>query len=87
MVACTMLFEGNEAWAAPAHKTIVKIGKAHGGLVGGPENGMRGYRLTFLIAYVRDFAFDHHILGESFETSCPWSQVSELIRRVDARLY
>lgn len=87
MVACTMLFEGDESWGTNAHKTIVKLGKEFGGLVGGPENGMRGYLLTFLIAYTRDLATHHHVLGESFELSCPWTKVSEVSRRVRQRIY
>ena len=55
-------------------------------MAGGAENGKRGYLLTFLIAYLRDFAMDHCIIGESFETSCPWNKVAELCRRVDKRL-
>ena len=73
LAACTMLFEGDEVWAKQAHAHIISISKKFGGLVGGPENGMRGYLLTFLIAYTRDFALQHNTLGESFELSCPWS--------------
>ena len=87
MAACTMLFEGDEDWARAAHATIIKLGKQFGGLVGGPENGMRGYLLTFLIAYTRDLAMEHYTLGESFELSCPWNQVSPLQKRVKQRLY
>ena len=70
MTAVTMLFEGDEDWCRQAHKIVVQMGKDVGGLVGGPENGMRGYLLTFLIAYTRDLAMEHFTLGESFETSC-----------------
>ena len=55
-------------------------------MAGGEENGHRGYLLTFLIAYVRDFAMQHHVIAESFETSCPWSRVAELCRRTEKRL-
>mmetsp|Transcript_7168 Transcript_7168/g.8596 ORF Transcript_7168/g.8596 Transcript_7168/m.8596 type:complete len:409 (+) Transcript_7168:364-1590(+) len=82
MAACTMLFEGDETWARSAHKTICDLGKQFGGLIGGPENGMRGYLLTFLIAYTRDLAMQHNTLGESFELSCPWTKVSETTKRV-----
>lgn len=54
---------------------------------GGPENGMRGYLLTFLIAYTRDFASEHFVAAESFETSCPWSNVSMLCQRTKKRIY
>jgi alkyldihydroxyacetonephosphate synthase len=38
-------------------------------MAAGAENGMRGYLLTFLIAYMRDFGCEHKISAESFETS------------------
>lgn len=87
MSAVTMLFEGDEVWARTAHKTIVNLGKTFGGLVGGPENGMRGYLLTFLIAYTRDLAMQHNTLGESFELSCAWTKVSEMTKRVKQRMF
>lgn len=65
----------------------MEIGKKFNGLVGGPENGMRGYLLTFLIAYSRDFAMDYKCVAESFETSVQWSRVSELCQRVKNRVY
>jgi len=87
MSAVTMLFEGDEAWARSSHKAITDMGKQFGGMVGGPENGMRGYLLTFLIAYTRDLAMEHFTLGESFELSCPWSNVSEIQKKVKTRMY
>ena len=39
-----------------------------------PENGKRGYYLTFVIAYLRDIGFDYGFVSESFETSVPWSK-------------
>lgn len=47
---------------------------------------MRGYLLTFLIAYTRDLAMEHYTMGESFETSCPWTNVSSLCTRVRKRI-
>lgn len=70
MAAVTMLFEGDADWANNALNAILKLGKKFGGLVGGPENGHRGYQLTFMIAYTRDLGMDYHCLGESFELSC-----------------
>jgi alkyldihydroxyacetonephosphate synthase len=52
----------------------------------GAENGRIGYQLTFGIAYLRDFIMRHYILGESLETSVPWSQVLELCERVKRRV-
>ena len=56
-------------------------------MAGGPENGMRGYLLTFLIAYTRDLALNHAVAAESFETSCPWDKVSSLSSRVKQRIF
>ena len=86
MAACTMLFEGSESWARNAHAAITKLGKEFGGMIGGPENGMRGYLMTFLIAYTRDLAMQHYTLGESFELSCPWNKVSLMCKKVRQRL-
>lgn len=56
LVACTLLFEGGKAKCEKDHKVILDIGAKFNGMRGGAENGMRGYLLTFLIAYTRDFA-------------------------------
>lgn len=64
---------------------INRIGAQFKGLNGGAEAGMRGYFLTFVIAYLRDFAAEHCYLAESFETSCPWGKVSSLITNVKER--
>lgn len=65
----------------------MEIAKKYQGMSGGPENGMRGYLLTFLIAYTRDFASEHHVAAESFETSCPWSQVETLCKKVKQSIF
>jgi len=85
-VACTLLFEGNRVKCEHDHKLIMELGKKYKGMRAGPENGMRGYLLTFLIAYTRDFAQNHFVAAESFETSCPWSNVSQLCKRVRTRI-
>jgi alkyldihydroxyacetonephosphate synthase len=87
LVACTLLFEGPKKEMEIRHKAVVELAKNFKGMVGGPENGMRGYMLTYLIAYTRDLALTHGVAAESFETSCPWQKVSSLCRRVKARIY
>jgi len=54
---------------------LVAIAEKYGGISAGGENGQNGYQLTFMIAYLRDFCFNYSVVGESFETSCPWSKV------------
>ncbi len=58
----------------------------HGGMSGGAENGRKGYELTFGIAYIRDFIMRLRLLGESFETSVPWSDALALCEAVKRRV-
>jgi alkyldihydroxyacetonephosphate synthase len=87
MVAVTLVFEGATEEVRHQEKTVYALAKRHGGFKAGSENGKRGYLLTFGIAYIRDFVLRHYILGESFETSVPWSQAQDLVDRVKARIY
>ncbi len=86
MVACTLVFEGNAGDVRAEEKSVYRIASRHGGMKAGSENGERGYQLTFGIAYIRDFVMNYYILGESFETSVPWSQVASLCENVKRRL-
>jgi alkyldihydroxyacetonephosphate synthase len=65
---------------------VWRVARRHGGMRAGAENGKKGYQLTFGIAYLRDFIMKHYILGESFETSVPWSQALSLCANVKRRL-
>jgi len=56
-------------------------------LVGGAENGKRGYMLTFAIAYVRDFLTDYNVIGETMETSVPWSKIHQVCEAATKRLF
>ena len=87
MVACTLLFEGSAQEVAAEAAAVARIAKKHHGMMAGAENGRRGYQLTFGIAYIRDFVMKHWILGESFETSVPWSQAYELTENVKRRIH
>ncbi|MBL7029816.1 MAG: FAD-binding oxidoreductase [Candidatus Marinimicrobia bacterium] len=75
MCASTFVMEGSREEVAYQEKNISKLAKSCGGLIGGEENGKRGYMLTFAIAYVRDFLTDFHVIGETMETSVPWSKI------------
>jgi alkyldihydroxyacetonephosphate synthase len=87
MVAATLVFEGSKEEVERQEKIVYQLAKKHKGFKGGAENGKRGYLLTFGIAYNRDFVLQHNILGESFETSVPWSQAQELVDRVKRAIY
>ena len=80
--ACTLVYEGNKEICSRQKKKTLALAKRFGGISGGSENGKSGYSLTFNIAYIRDFALDYGVLGESFETSVPWSNLSTLCDNV-----
>lgn len=86
MCACTLVFEGGEAETRAQQNALYTIAKKHGGMKAGAENGQRGYQLTFAIAYIRDFILKHYLIAESFETSVPWTQLPDLVRRVKQRI-
>jgi len=87
MVACTFLYEGSRAEVEAQEASVLSLAKRHQGMRAGAENGRRGYQLTFGIAYIRDFVMKHWILGESFETSVPWSQALSLAENVKKRIH
>jgi len=82
MVAATLLFEGSAVEVAAQEKAVYSIAAKYGGLKAGAENGIRGYFLTYMIAYLRDFGMEYQFIGESFETSCPHENVLPLIHAV-----
>ena len=86
MVACTVLMEGAEEEINQQEKALFRIAKRHQGISGGASNGKWGYSLTFGIAYIRDFFGQFHILGETFETSVPWSKVLQVCQSVQQEL-
>lgn len=75
MVAATLVFEGTSAEVKEQERQVYDIAAKYGGMKAGKENGIRGYFLTYSIAYLRDMGFDYMYLSESFETSVPWDRV------------
>ena len=90
MVALTLVFEGTRKEIENQQREVYRIAKKHGGMKAGGENGRRGYQLTYSIAYIRDFLMNYHIIAESFETSCSWSDamaICDNVKRVLADEY
>ena len=85
--ACTLVFEGTRQEVTAQQKSTYALARRYGGLAGGSSNGQRGYQLTFGIAYIRDWIMNHWLLGESFETSVPWSQALSLCENVKRRIH
>lgn len=86
MAACTFLAEGTPDEVAHQRKTILRVAKQFRALSGGASNGKRGYALTFGIAYIRDFVSKLGLMGETFETSVPWTRIHDVIDAVTREL-
>ncbi|XP_011331756.1 alkyldihydroxyacetonephosphate synthase isoform X2 [Ooceraea biroi] len=87
MCVATLLMEGNVAADVTAQeRKIYKIAEKYGGVPAGETNGERGYRLTFVIAYIRDLGLEFNVLAESFETSVSWNRTLSLCRNVKSRV-
>jgi alkyldihydroxyacetonephosphate synthase len=75
MCAATLLFEGTTNEVNQREKFVYDIAQKYNGIPAGEENGLKGYTLTFMIAYLRDVGLDYQVVAESFETSVPWDRV------------
>uniref|UniRef100_A0A915PY59 Alkylglycerone-phosphate synthase n=1 Tax=Setaria digitata TaxID=48799 RepID=A0A915PY59_9BILA len=82
IVAATCVYEGTKEEVSQEEQKLIVLAQSLGGISGGTDNGEYGYRLTFAIAYLRDFGLQFSIVGESFETSVPWDKVIPLCRNV-----
>ncbi len=82
MVAATVIMEGAAGEVQYQERQIERLAKKHHGIIGGANNGRRGYMLTYAIAYIRDFLASYHITGETYETTVPWSKIHEVCEAV-----
>jgi alkyldihydroxyacetonephosphate synthase len=86
VVCATILYEGSSEEVNNQKKAIGRLSRMHGGVQVGASIGRAGYELTFMIAYLRDFAMSYHFLGESFETFVPWSGLLALTTATKERI-
>ena len=86
MTLCTIVFEGTKEEVTNQQNSTYRLAKKHNGFRAGAENGERGYFLTFMIGYLRDFASKYNFVAESFETSVPWKDVQKLCTSVEKRI-
>jgi alkyldihydroxyacetonephosphate synthase len=82
MVAATLLMEGSAEEVKYQETNLYKLAKCFGGIPGGAEAGQRGYMLTYAIAYIRDFVSTFYTIGETFETTVPWSNIEQVTKAV-----
>jgi len=86
MAAATIVMEGSAKAVSYQEANIYNLAKQFKGMAAGAENGKRGYMLTYAIAYIRDFLGDLYVLGETFETSAPWSKVHQVCKAAEEEL-
>jgi alkyldihydroxyacetonephosphate synthase len=87
-VACaTITFEGSASDVQLQRKIICELSAACGGILAGSRVSKSGYDLTFAIAYLRDFAMNYNILGESFETFVPWSKLRNVVEKTKSTIH
>ena len=87
VVCSTIAFEGTLVEVKLQKKFVRELASAHGGILAGSTVGKAGYALTFAIAYLRDFALNYNVLGESFETFVPWSKLTQVCTKTKYRIY
>jgi alkyldihydroxyacetonephosphate synthase len=85
LVAATIVMEGSKAEVAYQKKVIFGLARKFNGISGGEGNGKRGYMLTYSIAYIRDFMADYYAIGETYETTVPWSKINDVLEAVYKR--
>jgi alkyldihydroxyacetonephosphate synthase len=86
VVCVTIKYESSRGQVSRQKRSLRRLASKHGGILLGSDAGKNGYDLTFLIAYLRDFALGFHLMGESFETFSPWSKALEIVDGVKKRI-
>jgi alkyldihydroxyacetonephosphate synthase len=86
VVCVTVSYEGSKDEVSEQKRAMARLCGVHGGIRLGPSVGRAGYEMTFMIAYLRDFAMTYHFLGESFETFAPWSKVDAIVHATKERI-
>jgi alkyldihydroxyacetonephosphate synthase len=86
MTAVTLVFEGTKEEVEIQEKRIYSTSAKYAGFASGEENGRRGYFLTYMIAYLRDFGLNYYFMAESFECSVPWANVLETCNKVKEKI-
>jgi len=87
MVGTSFKLEGSREEVGFQQSHLKDLTKKYNGLIAGADNGKRGYNLTFAIAYIRDFMSNYHIVGETMETSVPWSKIHAVCDAATDRLH
>jgi alkyldihydroxyacetonephosphate synthase len=79
----TIVMEGSKEEVTYQKKQLKALANKYGAVAAGGKNGKGGYNLTFMIAYIRDFLFEYHIIGDTLETSVPYDKIKPVIAAVE----
>jgi len=86
-VVCLAIgYEGTSGEVKRQKRSIRSLARVFGAISLGSNAGKASYEMTFMIAYLRDFALSYQIAGESFETFAPWSELSSIIQGTKERI-
>lgn len=58
---------------------VDKIRVKYNGMSAGDEHGKRGHFMTFVVCYLRDVFSNFRVVTDAAETSCTWSDVSQVL--------
>ena len=87
MCLATIVMEGSKEEVHYQKKIVKQVANRFNTILAGGGNGKRGYALTNVIAYIRDFLMDYHCIGETLETTIQWDRVSVLGKALETVLY
>jgi alkyldihydroxyacetonephosphate synthase len=76
--AATFKVEGSDLEVKHQLENLKSLAKKHKGFIAGESTGKSGYLATMVIAYIRELIFTQNILGETMETSVPWSNINQV---------
>lgn len=79
VVCIAVAYEGTKFEVKEQKRLIAVLAKSYSAASLGSEMGRASFQMTFMIAYLRDFALSYQIAGESFETFANWSDVWNII--------
>jgi len=86
MAAATIVMEGSPREIHCQKSNLYALAKRCQGIPAGAVNGQRGYMLTYTIAYLGSCLMAFNTIGETFETTVPWSRIKSVCKGVESEL-
>lgn len=80
MVAVVIKFNGTYEEVDRQKRVIYGLLGRFGGIIAGADYGRKSYFSLFVVAYFRDWALSRGVVGDSIETTVPWSEAMGTIK-------